>query len=533
MRFIGRAISGGVALLATVAALWFGFRPYIGCAPGLDGVLGAYCATESESGGRRYGRGRGAPGGETVFSVELQPLRKTTENPILTAFGAVQSGRSWEIRAEAGGRLVELAERMRDGATVRKDQLLMRIDPADPATAQADAAAALAEAEAEQADARRSLALAQTEKKAAEAQRKLRARLFERQKALVARGVSAETARDEAELALAEAERAVITLDQAVATAERRVTQSAAQVERAKLTLSQARRNVGETEIRAPFDGTLRIDTEMESGAGLTLGRLVQVNDMFGALIDLKAMEVWFRVSDVDFARLLDAEGRLARLPATAVLELGERQVSVPARLKRVSATVSPEEGGRRVYAALEVGPETVLRPGDFVRVAVQEPPLSDVANLPASALDEQERILVVDDQERLRAVETQVLRRFGDRVLLRAKTGALPWGARVVSVRTPRLAPGVKVKPAVIDAPAGPGGGAVGGGGGLRAGAPSGARVALAPDRRARLIAFVKAADRMPPRRRARLLEALDEPEPPLALVERLERRMTGAGRR
>ncbi|MEO1328531.1 MAG: HlyD family efflux transporter periplasmic adaptor subunit [Pseudomonadota bacterium] len=536
MRFLGRAISGGIAFAVIVALLWLGFRPYLGCAPGLDGVLGARCVFQSAEGGRPAGST------ERVYSVALAALEPTTVTPRFTAYGEVRSGRTWEIRAEAAGRLVSVADGVRDGGVAREGQSLVKIDPADPAAARSDAASALLEAEAERADARRALELSRSELVAAEAQKRLRERLFERQKSLAARGISAEITLDEAELALADAERAVITREQAVAAAERRVAQSQAQLDRAQVALDRASRDLGETEIRAPFDGLLQIDADGEAeqaGAGLTLGRLVQVNEKLGALIDPRAMEVWFRVSNAQLARLIDEEGGLAALPATVRLSLGARAITAKARLTRMSATASPAEGGRRVYAALEVGPETLLRPGDFVSVEIAEPPLPRVIDAPASALDDQERLLVVGADDRLTALPVRVLRRVGERVYVRPAEGAWPpAGARYVAAVNPRLAPGVKVRearpPAGETAPPASE---------IKTDTSSAARperlasaadeptIALASDRRAELIAFVKGAARMPEERRARLVALLERPETPRRLVDRLERRMARGG--
>jgi hypothetical protein len=52
---------------------------------------------------------------------------------------------------------------------------------------------------------------------------------------------------------------------------------------------------------------------------------------------------------------------------------------------------------------------------------------------------------------------------------------------------------------------------------------------IALDPARRARLVAFVEASDRMPAEARARLIEQLGAEEVPAEIVDRLEGRMGG----
>lgn len=443
MRFLGRALSGAFALTVFVGLLALGAWPYRGCSPPVAAAIGGACILERAADITPERR-------ERSFVAALDRLTPETVAPVLTAFGEIRSGRSWEVTARSTGRLAAVASGFHDGARVVGGQVLVKIDAEDSAFRRADAEAAVAEARAENADAQRALALSKTQKASAEAERALRRRLLDRQLQLAERGVSADTVIDEAELALARADREVINRDQALTAAERRVAQAAARLERAKLTLADASIEVFEAEIRAPFDGLLLLDATGLNMSQATRGRLVQENEALGTLVDLAALEVWFPVSDSQFSRLLDAEGRLETgAAATVRLTLGAREISAPARLFGASASADASEGGRRVYAQLEVSGDTVFRPGDFVRVEIEEPPLAQVANVPAAALDPFDRLMVLTAAGRLSAAPVTVLRRIGDRALVRGVDGDLPWGAAYVTALTPRLAPGARVVPA------------------------------------------------------------------------------------
>ena len=54
----------------------------------------------------------------------------------------------------------------------------------------------------------------------------------------------------------------------------------------------------------------------------------------------------------------------------------------------------------------------SIDRPGDFVTVRIEEPPISQVAVLPAAALDAGARVLVVAEDERLESIDARLLRR-------------------------------------------------------------------------------------------------------------------------
>jgi multidrug efflux pump subunit AcrA (membrane-fusion protein) len=436
---------------------------------------------------------------ERSFAVPVAVLERETLTPRIETYGVVRSWRTLELRAPVPGRIVEIAPRFRDGAEAREGDLLVRIDPADYEAAVADAEAAVEEAQADAREARQAVISAQIELSAAETQRDLRAATLDRQRGLAERGVASTVAVDEAELALAAAEQSVASRGQAVVTAELRVDRADLSVRRAGLSLEEAARALGDTRIVAPFDGLL---TDVTA----TLGEIAAVNEPLGALIDPAALEVAFRVTDAEFSRLLGDDGALRPLPVTVRLPLGEGAVEATAVLDRAGAVIGEGRTGRELFARLNAADRLWLRPDAFVSVSLREPPLHDVAAIPAAASTGDGRILLLEDG-RLREVSVAILRRSGDSLIV----GDAPFGATYVTARSPQLGPGLKARPLGAAA-----------GGNIRG--SGGETVALDPKRRSALIAHVRADPALTGARRAELLEMLNRPEPPRALVERLE---------
>ena len=155
------------------------------------------------------------------------------------------------------------------------------------------------------------------------------------------------------------------------------------------------------------------------------------------------------------------------------------------------------------------------MKVGDFVTVTLSEPPLEGVAKVPASAVGADGQVLVLGPDERLRAVPVEVLHRQGDAVLIRA--AALQGRQEIVAERTPLLGAGLKLRPLRVGTD----------GAALAAEPP--ATVVLDAPRRARLIAFVEANNRMPADTKARTLAQLQKDAVPLEVVERLESRIGG----
>lgn len=489
MRFLGRSLIGVFLLGLTL---------------GLLALAGGTVWRALEA--RMNAEPQAIPARERVFAVNAVTVTPETVTPLVEVFGEVQSRRSLELRAAASGAAVYLSENFENGGRVEAGELLLRIDPFVAQSARDTAAADLREAEADLADARRSLDLARDELAAAEEQVVLRDRALARQRDLQDRGVGTDAAVETAELAVSSARQAVLARRQAVAQAEARIDQAETMIDRRRIALAEAGRRLADTEVFAAFPGVL-------NDVSLVAGRLVNANERLGELIDPEALEVAFRVSTAQYARLLGEDGRLPELPVTVALDVLGLDLAADGIVTRESAAVGEGQTGRLLFARLDDAPG--FRPGDFVSVLMAEPPLDDVAVLPAAALSPSGEVLVIGEDDRLVAAPVTLLRRQGDTVLVRADDIA---GARVVAERTPLLGPGIRVRildplPEGGDAAAGPGDGLVD----------------LDPDRRARLVAFVEASSEMPDDAKARILAQLAQDRVPAQMVERIEARMGG----
>ncbi len=498
MRFLVRGIVGLLLLALTIGFV----------AVGVVRLMDARESTES-----------GRPGGaqERSYVVNVAVLEQVTAEPVITAYGELRSWRTLELRAATAGRVVDLSDGFRDGAAVAADTLLFAIDPAEAQAKLADAEVALLDAQAEAVEAREALTVAEAELAAAETQRELRGQALDRQRELLEREFAAAATVEEAEMSLANAEQTVANRMLALVSARNRIDRANRTIERAAITRDEAARILAETRVIAEFDGLL-------SEVDAAIGRRVSANERLGTLIDLTALEVAFRVSNTQFARLLD-DGALRAAPVVVSLELDGASMEVGGQIERVGAVVESGDTGRIAYARLDSTSDTILRPGDFVTVTVAEPPLDDVAVIPATAADSDGNLLIVTEDERLEEIATTILRRQGDLLII----GSAPFGARYVTERTPQLGPGIKVRPveagdtgdgstAALPSPAG-------------FGAVGGDRIALNEEERRSLIEILEADQRMPEDRRERLRSLLSQPEVPRQLVERLRQRGAGGG--
>ncbi len=436
---------------------------------------------------------------ERVFSAEVATVSVGPETPVLTAFGEIRSRRTLELRALAEGTVVELAPGVEEGGTVRAGQLLLRLDAAEAEASLATAETDMRDAENELAEATRALDLARDDVAAAQAQADLRARALTRQQDLADRGVGSASAVETAELAAATANQSVISRRQALANAEARVGSAEIAVDRRAIALAEAERRLSDTMLYAAFDGVL-------SDVDIAEGRRVNRNEQVAQLIDPDALEVAFRISTAQYARLLDEAGTLPKAPVRVILDVFGMDMVAQAVLVRESGSVQEGQSGRLLFARIDA--PRGLRVGDFVRVELEEPELRFVARLPSTAYGSDGQVLLLGDENRLEAMDVELLRRQGDDVLVRAR--GLD-GRDIVLARTPVLGDGIRINP-VRDTDAPP---------------AEPETIALDDDRRARLIAFVEGNGFIPDDVKTRLLNQLNQEAVPAQVVARLESRM------
>jgi len=488
MRFLRRSLVGIFLLSLTVAILAWAGNTF-------------YTALQT----RWEKEDRVRPVRERIFAVNVVEIRPQKIVPVLASFGEVRSRRTLDLRATAGGTIVELAQGFEEGGEVAAGQLLARIDPQDALSALDVIRTDLQEAEAELRDAKRSLELGTDELASSEEQVRLRDKALARQRNLQSRGVGTDAAVETAELAVSTARQAVLARRQSIANSQARVDQAVTSLSRIRINLAEAERALAETEIYAGFSGTLSEVTVVEGG-------LVTNNERIARIVDASNLEVAFRVSTPQYARLLDQSGQLIRADVRISLDILGVDLGTSGEITRESAAVGEGQTGRLLFARLKEAKG--FRPGDFVTVAIQEPPLDQVALLPATAVDAGSTVLVVGQEDRLEVANTTILRRQGDDVIV-SSDGLV--GRKIVAERSPLLGAGIKVRP-ILPADS------------KNSSEPDAPEmVTLTEERRLKLVAFVEGNKFMPDEAKERVLGQLKKEKVPAKIIARIESRMGG----
>jgi len=318
-----------------------------------------------------FTRGRSAPQVQTVVATASQSGGGSVAagSVSVTANGYVAARTRASVSAKVPGRLASMA--VDEGSTVRKGDIIARLENADYQAAVAEAQASLASARAQVIEAR--------------AERDQMRREAERMRNLKATnpGLIAEQDVDAAQSRAAQT--------------EARVGSAEARVEAASASLRFAQANLDNTYIRAPFAGTvLRKEAEVGEvvapsvGGGLTRGAVV-------TLADLSTLEVEVDVNEAYIARIRheqEARITLDAYPDTS-FRGSVRQVVPTADRQRATVQVKVSILDRDPRILPEMGARV-----DFLEQAREGPAEPAVGaarfRLPASAVREHEGKTVV-----------------------------------------------------------------------------------------------------------------------------------------
>lgn len=345
------------------------------------------------------------------IAVEIATARAEATTLRVKTQGQVKSKNQAEIAAEVAGKIVEISPLLEPGASVKKGDLLARIDPAQYR-----------------------LAVDRTRSQVARAREGLA------------------RARSEADLAERDWKDLGLTGDPSDLTLQKPQANAAlADLRTAEAAVNESLLNLERTEIRAPFDGRV-------------MDRRINVGDYVGpgaplaAVFAIDVAQIRVPLTDADLAVLrltpgfIADEGAPAPTARVSAVVAGERR-EWQGVLTLIDASVDPTT--RLVYGLVEVkdpfgaANAAPLPPGLFADVQIDGGAAQDLVAIPRSALKKNQYVYVIDDKFAIKAREVTPV--MADAATLYFSAGVEP-GERVVASFLPSPRDGMLVRD--IDAP-------------------------------------------------------------------------------
>jgi RND family efflux transporter MFP subunit len=306
------------------------------------------------------------------------------------AQGTVRPRVETELVAEAAGRVVWVAPGLDAGSPFEAGDVLLRIEAR------------------------------------AESQSELAAENLERREALVAQGVTSHVVHSEAKNAARVA---------------------AANLREARARLGQAELDLERTELRAPFDGEVRERL-------VSVGQYVRPGFAAAHIFAVDVAEVRLALSTDALAFLDLPQHGEPGAPVRLEGRFAGSEVGWDGHLARFEGTLDPAT--RMVHVVAEIEDPTAreraglpLPMGLFVDVEIEGRVLSDVVEVPRSALRRGNTLAIVDADSRLRLREVEVVRADGERVWIRGQVAA---GERICTTPPELLVEGMPVRVTALE---------------------------------------------------------------------------------
>ena len=420
MNFLLRSFLGLIILSITLGFLVFG--SFV--------LIEALKKRSEKSDNRRFQK-------ERVFAVNVETLNKQIASPKILSYGEIYSKRMLEIRPLVSGRLDYVSEKFVEGGYVKSGDVLFRLNQKDYLNELEIAEIDLEDTKAQLSEAISKLDYANLEFEVSESQLNLRKNALDRQTQLAESGLITSSQLENTQLAYSSSKQQFLNKQNLVKSSKNAIEKLKIQLKRRSISIDKAKRNLDETEIKAPFDGII-------ASVNILPGSVINKNEKLGTLLDPNSLEVMFNLSANEFARVIDKDGKLLNLDITAYLKLSNKDIPFIGKIERINPEIMNIGSGRKLFASINLGENKTLRPGDFVVLEIKEPSLKNITVLPSSAVTIDGKIFILEEDNRLKEIEVTILRRQGNEVIV---SGA-PTEKEYVMQRSPQLGNGLKIKP-------------------------------------------------------------------------------------
>ena len=491
MNFLLRSFLGLIILSITLGFLIFG--SFV--------LIEALKKRSEKSDNRRFQK-------ERVFAVNVETLNKQIASPKILSYGEIYSKRMLEIRPLVSGRLDYVSEKFVEGGYVKSGDILFRLNQKDYLNELEIAEIDLEDTKAQLSEAISKLDYANLEFEVSESQLNLRKNALDRQTQLAESGLITSSQLENTQLAYSSSKQQFLNKQNLVKSSKNAIDKLKIQLKRRSISIDKAKRNLDETEIKAPFDGII-------ASVNILPGSVINKNEKLGTLLDPNSLEVMFNLSANEFARVIDKDGKLLNLDITAYLKFSNNDIPFSGKIERINPEIMNIGSGRKLFASINLGENKTLRPGDFVVLEIKEPSLKNITVLPSSAVTIDGKIFILEEDNRLKEIEVTILRRQGNEVIV---SGA-PTDKEYVMQRSPQLGNGLKIKP-------------------LRKKdrefsnsvnlSKNNELVTISPEKQKKLINILDKLDRMPKSVKDRLYEEINSGKIKAKTLKRLEKNMS-----
>ena len=361
---------------------------------------------------------------ESAKPVHIISVPEVNITPIVKTNGTVNPGQVWRGIAEVGGKIIEMHPALKKGAIVKKDELLIKIDPTDYELAISQAQANIKSNKAQQAE----LDVQQSNTKSLleieDNALKLSKNEVNRKKKLFNDKSISRAEYDKEKKAFLNQQKVHASLQNSLALFPAQHQRIAAELKKLEAQLATSKLNLQRATIPMPFTGRIS-EMKIELGQFVRQGELLAIADgmkkaEINVQIPIDSMSQLLRNNkNIEISDLSKIQSkRLFNIGARVKLTLGQNLVEWEGQVTRISETLDLKT--RTIGVIVEVndpykdivpGIRPPLMKGMFVSVELSGQPQTNSLIVPRSALTNSHIHVVTEDNRlNIRKVETSFI---------------------------------------------------------------------------------------------------------------------------
>jgi len=349
--------------------------------------------------------------------VRVIELVKTNVVPKTQGFGTVKPTKVWQAIAQSSGKAVFISPLLEKGQRVKKDTLLVEIDPTEYKLSVAEAKANLKSIDAQ----KKQLANKETSNnellKLEQATLELKQKELNRQKSLLSTDISSKSVYEQTETTFISQKYRVQAIQNTLNSLASEYELLGAQEEQAQIKLESALLQLGYTKIKAPFD-CLISKVNIENAQFVQKGQTVAEADNMDS-VEIEAQLVnglyIFRPDEntVSREKILAENTQLGEFfGITAVVKStsGKMKSEWAGKVMHFNAEIDTKTRTPGIIIQIDdpfslnsVRPRRPLIKGMYCEIELFGRPFKDQIIIPSTALHQNDIVYVVDDNDKLR----------------------------------------------------------------------------------------------------------------------------------
>lgn len=327
---------------------------------------------------------------EQAATVDALLVNFADVTPTIENFGQIVSAKQLPLSTSVGGRVSFVSDNFKNGAIVKRGELLLELDDFEYRGNLMTAKANLQDIDFRATDIDNQVASTEINYNSTLELYSNAEIDYQGSVKLQKSGIISKQALDDKNQALIQQKQSLDSMSASFNNLKNQKQQLLASTEVQKWAVDKAMKDLESTKIYAPFDAYIH-------NASIEAGQFMNANSTIATLLDQQKIDVKFTLSDGQYGRIIAQDGTIIGRKIQAIWKIGQIEKVFDAVINRVNSEIVAASGGIDLYASIiNVEAVEALRIGAFVQVLIPDQTYLQVMRIPDYVIYENDVVYVV-----------------------------------------------------------------------------------------------------------------------------------------